>query len=125
MTAFDTFKELVIDHPNHQDDMQDLENIALTVEYMLGDAKKNAPFYWQVWQPQEDGRVIRKVSTIILTPVSHTNGYFKGRLQGALIIGTLAYHRSIIFELPEREHSKERPHGALALSIIAVLSTLL
>ncbi len=44
----------------------------------------------------------------------------QGRLQGPLILGTLAYHMSVLLELPEKERTEEWPRGALAMSVLAV-----
>ncbi len=41
--------------------MKDPDNVAIMAAYLLGDAKKNAPFYWLEWNEDEEGTVQRKV----------------------------------------------------------------
>ncbi|KAI8999144.1 hypothetical protein BD414DRAFT_527134 [Trametes punicea] len=67
--------------------------------YLLGDSKKNAPFYWKEWN---DGK--KKV----------------GRLQHDLIIKTFAYHLNELQAVAPTERTLDYPCGALTLSVLAV-----
>ncbi|CDO77040.1 hypothetical protein BN946_scf184403.g15 [Trametes cinnabarina] len=79
------------------------DQVGIYAEWLLGDAKKKAPFYWKRW-----------------------NGGDKpeDRLQSDLIVGTFAYHLSELLALEQEERVLEFPSGALTLATLAVTHAL-
>lgn len=55
-TAIATFREIISD-PDYKDNFPTETDIGQYAEFLLGDAKKNAPFYWKEWNNGEDPKV--------------------------------------------------------------------
>ncbi|CDO78172.1 hypothetical protein BN946_scf184918.g3 [Trametes cinnabarina] len=75
------------------------ESIGIYADFLLGDAKKAAPFYWLEWN-----NGLRK----------------KGRLQSDMIVGTFAYHLAELLEVDQAERISEFPVGALTMAVLGV-----
>ncbi len=63
-TALETFNDVVLQDPEHAELMKEKANVAATVSFLLGDAKKVAPFYWMEW----NGGLMKIVSSSV-TPM--------------------------------------------------------
>ncbi|CDO72720.1 hypothetical protein BN946_scf184990.g3 [Trametes cinnabarina] len=79
------------------------KQIGIYAEWLLGDAKKAAPFYWKVWN---DG----------VGP--------EARLRSSMIIGTFAHHLGELLSIDSRERVQEFPIGALTLAVLGATHAL-
>ncbi|CDO72714.1 hypothetical protein BN946_scf184985.g134 [Trametes cinnabarina] len=97
-TALTSFQE-VLEDPDHAELFSSAEIVAQYAIYLLGDAGKNAPFYWKEWN----------------------NGKKKlGCLQHDLIVRTFAYHVAELQAVGTTKRVMDYPVGALTLSVLAV-----
>ncbi|KAI0644946.1 hypothetical protein C8Q79DRAFT_1111723 [Trametes meyenii] len=104
-TARATFEDILQYPANVAAHGNDPEKIAACAAQLLGDKKKNAPFYWGVWEDPVTGRPDR-------------------RLENELIVGTFAYHLSELLTVAPQERTQELPVGALTLSVLAATHAL-
>ena len=51
--ARQTFKEIITD-PDYKEHFSDTTAIGEYAQYLLGDAKRQAPFYWKKWNSGND-----------------------------------------------------------------------
>ncbi|CDO74227.1 hypothetical protein BN946_scf184721.g6 [Trametes cinnabarina] len=79
--------------------LKSTDDIGTYATWLLGDAKRAAPFYWRSW----NGGVRQE-----------------GRLQSDLIVGTFAYHLGEVLAVPAKERVLEYPVGALTLATLGV-----
>ncbi|CDO70544.1 hypothetical protein BN946_scf184573.g12 [Trametes cinnabarina] len=102
LTAVETWKEMISD-PELAEVLTGPEYIGQYAVFLLGDGKAGAPFYWREWNGGE-----KKL----------------GRLQGRLIIGSLASHILELQNVPLAERTGESPRGALGMATLAALHVL-
>ncbi|KAJ2991986.1 hypothetical protein NUW54_g8047 [Trametes sanguinea] len=81
----------------HDNPFSSPQGIGMYANWLLGDARKAAPFYWKRWNSSQDR---------------------EGRLQSDIIVGTFAYHLAEILALDPEERIMEYPVGALTLATL-------
>ncbi|KAI1795262.1 hypothetical protein LXA43DRAFT_1058441 [Ganoderma leucocontextum] len=99
LTAIATFRQILGDLEEQDPKTFSLaDNKAAYAQYLLGDAKTAAPFYWAEWN---DGEMK------------------KGRLQGPIILGAFASHLEELETLSASDRTQEHASGALAMAVLA------